>query len=253
MNFEEYVQGISFRFLQPSRRRPRGLKTLGTILGRLGIRLEVLNVRLPCDEQEMRRRLRDVCRVPRMSTFAVGAMINQAVAQLPDGQAYLNVGVWNGFTFLSGLVGNSGKRCIGIDNFSYRNSPRREFLDRFERFRGTNHAFHEMDYREYFAQVHREPIGFYVLDGPHAYQHQLEGLRLAEPYFAENCIIMVDDTNWDQVRQANLDFIEQSPNPYRVLLDVRTPNNGHLTYWNGEMVLQLAGKNVLAAKQKSAA
>jgi Methyltransferase domain len=245
MDFAEYVRKISFRFLQPTTPRPVGLRGVAKLLRSFGVHLEVMNTRLPMDEHAMRNRLREVCRVPRMSTFAVGAMINQAVAQLPQGQAYLNVGVWNGFTFLAGLVDNSGKRCIGIDNFSHNNSPRAAFLERFEHFRGENHSFIEADYRMYFEQIHQEPIGFYVLDGPHAYSHQLDGLKLAEPFFAQDCVVMVDDTNWDQVRQANLDFISNSPNKYRMLLDVCTPNNGHPTFWNGEMVFQLDGQNVL--------
>lgn len=252
-DFGEYVKGISFRFLQPTTRRPNGLRALAMALRGVGVHLEVMNTRLPCGQKEMAARLREVCRIPRMSTFAVGAMINQAVSQLPEGEAFVNVGVWNGFTFLAGLAGNGGKRCIGVDNFSHKNSPRAKFLGRYEKFRGENHSFFEMGYQEYFEHVHHEPIGFYLFDGPHTYQHQLDGLRLAERFFAKNCIIMVDDTNWEQVRQANLDFIKQSPNKYRILLDVRTPNNGHLTYWNGEMVIQLAGPNVLAAQRKAAA
>jgi hypothetical protein len=108
-----------------------------------------------------------------------------------------------------------------------------------------------MDYRDYFAKVHRAPIGFYLFDGPHTYEHQLDGLKLAEPFFAENCLIMVDDTNWEQVRRANLDFIKNSPNQYRMLLDVLTPKSGHPTFWNGEMVFQMVGPNKLAKQAQS--
>jgi hypothetical protein len=200
---------------------------------------------LPSAEKEIRRRLKPVCRLPRMSTFAIGAMINQGVAQLAEGTAFLNIGVWHGYTFFSGLADNDKKRCIGVDNFSLKNSPREKFLKRLERFASPKHSFHEMDFREYLTKVHRTPIGFYLFDGPHHYADQFEGLQLAEPYFAENCLVMVDDCNWDQVRGANLDFMQKSPNEYRVLLDKRTPKSGHPTYWNGLMIFQLAGKNVL--------
>lgn len=244
MEFEEFVQGIKFKFLQPSRPRPKGFRAANMFLRKFGVHLEVANTCLPCDEAELRHRMRAVCRVPRMSTFAVGAIINRAVAELPPGQAYVNVGVWNGFTFLSGLVHNSGKRCIGVDNFCGHGGPRDAFMSRFEKLRGDNHTFHAMDYREYFKSVHREPIGCYFLDGPHTYEHQLVGLQVAERFFADNCIIMVDDTNSEAVRRANLDFIEQSQNRYRMLLDVRTSKNGHPTFWNGQMIFRLDGRNV---------
>ena len=253
MDFADYTENITFRFLQPNRPRPKGLRGLSMFLRKLGIHLEVLNTQLPCDQKETYQKLKAVCRVPRMSTYAVGAIINRAVADLPDGHAYVNVGVWNGYTFLSGLVGNSGRRCIGVDNFSHKNSPRREFLHRFAKFRGEGHTFHEMDYREYFQTLHQDPIGFYLFDGPHTYDDQLDGLKLAEPFFAKDCIVMVDDTNWDQVRQANLDFIAESPNDYRMLLDVQTPKSGHPTYWNGQMVFRLQGENVLKQSKSAAA
>ncbi len=253
MDYAEYVQNISFRFLRPGQPRPTGFRALNVLLRKAGIHLEVFNTHLPSDEGKMRKRLREVCKIPRMSTFAVGAMINEAVSRLPDDHAYVNVGVWNGFTFFSALAGNSGKRCVGIDNFSHKNSPRTAFLQRFERFRGHGHTFHEMDYRDYFHKVHDGPIGFYLFDGPHGYQDQLDGLRLAEPFFGENCLIMVDDTNWEAVRKANLDFMEGSPNEYRMLLDVLTPKSGHPTFWNGEMVFQMVGPNKLAGAKTSRA
>ena len=243
MDFASYVQGISFRFLQPSRPRPHGFRALAMLLRKFGLHPEVANTRLPADERTMKRRLRQACRIPRMSTFAVGAVINRAVSQLSGEECFLNIGVWNGYTFLSGLVDNAGKRCIGVDNFSHNNSPREAFLKRFQKFRGARHTFHEMDFRDYLHTAHHNPIGFYLFDGPHTYQDQLDGLQLAEPFFADNCIVMVDDCNWEQVSAANLDFIAQSPNRYRMLLNERTPQSGHPTWWNGLMVFQLDGAN----------
>ena len=246
MDFAEYVKGISFRFLRPTVPRPTGFRALALFLRKWGIHLEVMNTWLPCDRAKTKRRLRETLKLKRMSTFAVGAMINRAVEQMPENQSFVNVGVWNGYTFFSGLAGNADQRCIGVDNFSHENSPRQEFLSRFDRFGADRHEFHERDYREYFEHVHQGPIGFYLFDGPHRYKDQLDGLQMAEPFFAENCIVMVDDTNWDQVRRANLDFMASSPNRYQTLLDVQTPKSGHPTFWNGIFLFQLVGPNVLA-------
>ena len=95
-----------------------------------------------------------------------------------------------------------------------------------------------MDYLEYFAKVHKGKIGFYIYDGGHLYQDQLKGLQVAEPYFTDNCLVLVDDTNWDDPRQATLDFMKNSPNEYKLLLDVKTFRNGHITYHNGVMIFQ---------------
>jgi hypothetical protein len=246
MDYAEFVRGTTFRHLQPETPRPTGYRGLSMLLRSVGIQLDAANTRLPSHDREIRQRLKQVARIPRMSTFAIGAMINQAVAQLPRGQCFLNIGVWHGYTFFSGLAGNEHQQCIAVDNFSLKNSPREAFLDRFQRYASPHHTFHEMDFREYLKQVHQTPIGFYLFDGPHQYEDQYEGLQLAEPYFADNCIVMVDDCNWQHVHAANSDFMKKSVNSYKLLIDKKTPKSGHPTYWNGLMIFQLEGKNALA-------
>ena len=247
MEFADYVQKISFRLLKPSMPRPSGFRALNNLARKAGFHLEMWMTRLPEEQEAMQTRLADACKVPRMSTFAIGAIINRAVAHLPANQAYLNIGVWNGFTLLTGMAGNAEKKCIGVDNFSHKNAPRRAFLRRFEKARGPAHAFHEADFRDYLSNQHKEPLGLYLFDGPHTYEDQLDGLTLAEPFFARGCLVLVDDTNWPQVREANLDFIKKSPFEYRMLLDVQTPRTGHPTFWNGLMLFERGKRKAAGA------
>jgi hypothetical protein len=257
MDFAEYVHKISFRLLQPTTPRPSGFRALNNLARNAGIHLEMWMTRLPEEQEEMQIRLADVCNVPRMSTFAIGAIINRAVAQMSVGHAYLNIGVWNGFTLLAGMAQNPNKTCIGVDNFSHKDSPRSTFLKRFERAHGPNHHFHEADFRKYLSDSHKEPLGVYLFDGPHTYEDQLDGLTLAEPYFAKGCVVLVDDTNWPQVREANLDFIKNSAYEYKMLLDVQTPRTGHPTFWNGMMLFERgkrkAAVSALPRPQRAAA
>ncbi|MBU2591283.1 MAG: hypothetical protein KKC21_04600, partial [Nitrospinae bacterium] len=67
---------------------------------------------------------------------------------------------------------------------------------------------------------------------------QLKGLKSAEPFFSDNCVILVDDTNWSEPMQATLDFIEGSKNKYEILLDETTAYNCNPTFWNGIMVFR---------------
>jgi hypothetical protein len=98
-----------------------------------------------------------------------------------------------------------------------------------------------MDYLDYFATKHREPIGVYLYDDPHTHADQLKGLQVAEPFFFGDCLILVDDTNGDAARRGTLDFIAQSGNRYEMLLDRRTSRNGHPTFWNGLMIFRRVG------------
>src|SRR5207244_4980279 len=61
--------------------------------------------------------------------------------------------LWNGFTFLAGMIGNPGKVCIGIDNFSEYGGPRDAFNSRFDRYKSQKHHFYDMDYAEYFSRL----------------------------------------------------------------------------------------------------
>lgn len=250
MNYQEYISRIRFRFIKPNFRIPIPedyyLERLRRILERgstgplekLGVWLEFFNTVLPENEEPTKKDLRALCGIPKMSTLAIGAMINRGVQQMADTHAFVNIGVWQGFSFLCGMLHNDKKTCIGVDNFSEFGGPREQFLDRFNQYRSPSHHFYDMDYVAYFSRVHEGSIGFYIYDGGHSYQDQLRGLRIAEPFFSENCIILVDDTNWEEPREATLDFIAQSRNGYKILLDRRTSDNCHPTLWNGVMIFQ---------------
>jgi hypothetical protein len=239
MNLSEYVSQISFRFRGPNAELPRPLERIANFVFVGGSPfIEAYNTRLPEQENRARHALFQLCRIPRMSTYAIAAVINHGVSLLPEDQVYLNVGVWNGFTFLAGLVNNPDKVCIGVDNFSEFGGPRSEFLKRFEKYRSLNHRFYDADYREYLTNRHSEEIGFYFYDGPHSLKDQVEGLELAERFFASHCIILVDDTNEPAPRKATLDFVESRRHDYRVIFDQRTPRNQHPTFWNGITIVE---------------
>lgn len=200
--------------------------------------LEFLNTEIPADDRERVEKLSALLEIPRMPSYAIAAIINQAVPVMSDALSFVNVGVWNGFTLLSGMLNNPGRICVGVDNFSQFGGPRSAFLARFEKYKSLAHAFFDMDYREYFRTFHHGMIGPYLYDGDRRYENQFEGLRVAEPFFADGCLVFVDDTNWVEPKSATIDFISQSLNRYDILLDRTTCHNRHPAFWNGIMVLR---------------
>lgn len=236
-DFAAYLAGVDFRLVTPDTPVTSMVLHLKGLAARLGSNLEPWITKLP-DKARARQRLSRLLAMPRMSTFAVGAIINRAVSRMRDNEAFVNVGVWHGFSLLAGMAGHADRRCIGIDNFSEFGGPKDEFLARFNAARSQLHEFHEMDYRDYFAKVHKGPIGLYIYDGDHAYEHQLKGLEVAEPFLAPGCIVLVDDTNTPGPAEATRDFMAARPGAYRLLFDKRTAGNNHPTLWNGLMVLE---------------
>ena len=243
MGYAEYINRISFKLLQPNVPVDEFLKSNDWVKQSItsvksASDLEFFNTELPGDDGDSVKRLSELLNIPRMSSFAIAAIINKAVSLMRDDLSFVNVGVWNGFTFLSGLMNNPQKICVGVDNFSQFGGPRTAFLARFNKYKSASHRFYDMGYEEYFANVHRGLIGAYLYDGEHSYKNQFAGLSAAEPFFADGCFVFVDDTNWADPKSATLDFISRSKNRYDVLLDRTTCHNRHPTFWNGFMVLQ---------------
>lgn len=232
LDLEAFARGIEFDRHPP---KDPALELVGQHLHET--RADVQQTRLPRRDAALRELLAGPVGIPRMATFAIGALLNEAVRAMPDGEAFVNIGVWHGFTLLAGMAGNGAKRCVGVDDFSEFGGPRAEFLARFETVRSAQHEFHDMEYRRYFAEAHRGPIGLYLYDGSHDHASQLEGLRVAEPFFAPGCVVIVDDTNLASARQATFAFIAGSRRRYRVAFDRTTPRNGHPTFWNGLTIL----------------
>jgi hypothetical protein len=248
-SYAEFLRGTRFELIQPEMLRGRDGRfsvvradgATATLLELPGAPFDAFNVRLDPSASAVRSALRPMCELRRMSTFAVGAILNQGVRSMPPSAAFVNVGTWHGFSLFSGMAGNPERRCIGIDNFSAFAGPREAFMEQFEQHRTPAHRFFDMDYEEYFATEHEDPIGVYFYDGDHAYEHQVRGLAVAERFFTDDCIVLVDDTNRLEPRAATLDFIAQSEREYEILLDVQTAERRHPTFWNGLLVFQATG------------
>ncbi len=234
MDYKKYISEIKFSFIQPFD-SGIGLFTNLDIPSKVDIR----NTTLPHRDKETKASLEEICKIPRMSTFAIGAIINLIVSNLSERESFVNVGVWHGYTFLCGLINNSKKKCIGIDNFSEFGGPREEFIGRFNEMKSNTHEFYDMDYNEYFSKKHKGPIGFYIYDGNHSKENQFMGLKAAEPFFAKNCIILVDDTNWPDPMEGTSEFIQKSKHNYEIIAEERTSHNCHPTYWNGITLLRM--------------
>ena len=149
--------------------------------------------------------------VKSMSTLANAYLIHEITRFLENDEVYLNIGVWQGFTFFAGVL-NRQATSIGVDNFSEFGAPREKFLANFAHLRHPKAFFWDVDYKEYFATMHNErKIGSYFYDGAHDYNNQMTALTLPEPYFAENVIILVDDFKQSACKTCDAGFCQRPP------------------------------------------
>jgi hypothetical protein len=148
--------------------------------------------------------------------------------QEEENVCYLEVGVFQGLTLLSVAGENTQTKCFGIDNFAFfdpagKNSHIIE--NRIKKLNLTNAILINKDYENALEDlanyIGNMQIGVYFIDGPHDYRSQLMCLQLAKPYLHNNAVIVVDDSNYQHVRQANRDFLK-THSSFKLLFEAYT-------------------------------
>jgi predicted O-methyltransferase YrrM len=167
---------------------------------------------------------------------------------------YLEIGVFQGLTLLSVASTCPKLSCYGIDNFAYFDPANKNFdivKARISKLGIDNANIINKDYEDALENlktyISDRKIALYFVDGPHDYRSQLMCLELALPYLHEQAIIVVDDSNYRHVRQANRDFLITHPQ-YKLIFEAYTqchPKNmtadrekeARQGWWNGVNVL----------------
>ena len=146
---------------------------------------------------------------------------------LQEGASYVEIGVFRGASLLS-VAKNSGVNCIGIDNFSLfdpEGMNEKIVRDRIAEANLENVEIINSDFEQaltnWSARAGNAAIGLLFVDGPHDYRSQLMALLLAEPYVVDSGVIVIDDANYQHVRQATWDFLSTSPG-WSLLAEITT-------------------------------
>ncbi|AGY57854.1 class I SAM-dependent methyltransferase [Gloeobacter kilaueensis] len=149
----------------------------------------------------------------------VGAL--QRIASLFAEQAgvcYLEVGVFQGLTLLSVASACRSLPSYGIDNFAFFDPEGKNLAiikDRMAQLNVQNAVLINKDYEDALETLSTEigdrKVALYLVDGPHDYRSQLMCLELVIPYLHQQAVIVVDDSNYRHVRQANRDFLVTHP------------------------------------------
>ena len=163
---------------------------------------------------------------------------------------YLEIGTWKGSSVCAAMCGNSAKVTC-IDNWSEFGGPKEEFLKNFEKFKGDNDAkFIESDC--FAVDVSELPkFNVYLYDGNHSYDSHYKALKHFYACLDDEFIFIVDDWNWEDVRNGTRNCIEKLN--LEVLFDreIRmTWDNSHTPlniakehWWNGIYVANLKKKS----------
>jgi len=170
------------------------------------------------------------------------ALLNLAAACLERDEAYVEIGVFHGASLIAAMLGNEGKRFVGVDSFAFRDASLDRVHANLARFDLVPPEIVVGDAFELVptGALGDVSIGVWYYDAAHSYEAQLEGLRIAEPLLVSGALIIVDDTDWDDVARAMDDYIVEQPRASR-LLTVDGKSRGAPQWWEGMQVLVWEG------------
>jgi len=177
---------------------------------------------------------------------------------------YVEVGVFRGLTLTTVSNMTPEKKTFGIDNFAFFD-PSRENQSvvegHIERLGLRNAQLLNLDYEDALqslgSHIGSDLVDCYFVDGPHDYRSQIMCLLLARPHLHEDAVVVIDDCNYEHVRQATADFLAAFPD-FKLVFEAYTechPNNmtpdersrAEAGWWNGVHVLARDDDDVLPA------
>jgi predicted O-methyltransferase YrrM len=184
----------------------------------------------------------------------ISLLRNLAGKILNDRVTYLEVGVYQGLSLLSVADSAPQVEIFGIDNFASFDKEGKNLNIVNERIRSMNADNAKIINKDYEDALENladfigsKKVGLFFVDGPHDYRSQLMCLMLIKPHLASNAVIVVDDSNYRHVRQANRDFLLTNPD-FRLIYQTYTkahPANlsgddkkgAETGWWNGINVI----------------
>ena len=166
------------------------------------------------------------------------ALINLAASCLEEREAYVEIGVYHGASLVSAMLGNEGKRFVGVDSFGFRDAS----LEKVE----ANLARYGLEVPEIVVGDASElvpsgalgetRVGVWYYDAAHSFEAQVQGLRIAEPLLVPGALVIVDDTDWEDVERAMDAYLAEQPRARRVLT-IEGKTRGAPQWWEGMQVL----------------
>jgi hypothetical protein len=177
--------------------------------------------------------------VPGLTSPRVQVLLNRCVGALPRDQAYLEIGCWHGASLIAALLGNPDATAVACDNFSQftQGDPRARMRENLQRYADRIPAltFYDGDCFELPRQsLIRKPVGVYFYDGDHTAESHVRAFTEFQALLAAEVIVLVDDWNFDAVRQGTwrgIDAIRPKQVWFREL-----PSRGNCdreNFWNG--------------------
>jgi predicted O-methyltransferase YrrM len=166
------------------------------------------------------------------------ALLNLAASCLGQDEAYVEVGVYHGASLIAAMLGNDDKRFVGIDALRFSGTSLDKIEANLARF---GLGVPEIVVGDAFELVPGGAlgdtrIGVWYYDAAHSFEAQVDGLRIAEPHLVPGALLIVDDTDWEDVERALDAYLAEQPRARRALT-IDGKRRGAPQWWEGMQVL----------------
>lgn len=189
-------------------------------------------------DRRLERVLAEVAGLARENNLA---LLNLAASLLEPGESYVEVGTFRGTSLIAAMLGNAGE-FVAVDDFSMGDGSLSALEENVARFGLPLPVVLEGDAFEVVrgGALGDRRVGVYYYDAAHSYEAQLEGLRMIEPWLAPAALVIVDDSDWEQVGRALDDYLASQPRARQVNA-VEGSTRGQPWWWEGMRVLAWDG------------
>ena len=152
---------------------------------------------------------------------------------------YLEIGSWKGSTLCFAM--NENNVFFGIDNFSQFGNVRNIFYENFNKFKGKNSHFIESDCFQLNLNSLNYTFNVFFFDGDHTFEAHTRSLVYFYEVLDNEFVFIVDDWNWETVREATLKSIELCNLKIVYKKEILTDENTHDKeyFWNGVCIFIL--------------
>jgi hypothetical protein len=165
-------------------------------------------------------------------TGAITRNFYNNLLNMPDAR-YLEVGCWKGSSVCSAMCGNEAD-IVCIDNFSEFEGTRDILLNNINNFRGLNKV-RFIESNCFDVDIRTLPkFNIYMYDGDHSRECHHKALVHFYPCMDDIFIYIVDDWNWEHVRDGVNDSFKELNVTELYSREIFTEGNGiQPTWWNG--------------------
>jgi SAM-dependent methyltransferase len=147
--------------------------------------------------------------------------VNNLIRRLVNPR-YLEIGIFRGATLCAAIADNKVK-VVGVDNWTEYGGKANEFYTNLAAIKGEESTVTvvEQDFRTVdYAAFGPFNVGFY--DGPHSDQDQYDGARIVLEALESPGILLVDDWNWQRVRNGTMNAIRDLGRHVEFAIELRT-------------------------------